>query len=77
VWPSLAIREAKHHDIPMEWLLPMVLIGAGFYVGWNIGANGAANCIGTTVGVRIISYRKAVSIMVVMVILAASCRVTT
>ena len=53
----------------MEWLFPAILIVAGFYVGWNIGANDAANCIGTTVGAQIISYRKAVLIMSVMVIL--------
>ncbi len=53
----------------MEILLPLVLILAGFYVGWNIGANDAANCIGTTVGAQIISYRKAVAIMALFVIL--------
>lgn len=49
--------------------MPVVLILAGFYVGWNIGANDAANCIGTTVGAQIISYRKAVTIMAIFVIL--------
>ena len=53
----------------MEALLPIVLIIAGFYVGWNIGANDAANCIGTTVGARIISFRQAVAIMAIFVIL--------
>ncbi len=53
----------------MDILLPLVLIVAGFYVGWNIGANDAANCIGTTVGAQIISYRKAVAIMALFVIL--------
>jgi PiT family inorganic phosphate transporter len=53
----------------MDVLLPVVLILAGFYVGWNIGANDAANCIGTTVGAQIISYRKAVMIMALFVIL--------
>jgi len=53
----------------MEILLPIVLILAGFYVGWNIGANDAANCIGTTVGAQIISYRKAVGLMALFVIL--------
>ena len=53
----------------MEFLLPLVLILAGFYVGWNIGANDAANCIGTTVGAQIIPYRKAVLIMAFFVIL--------
>lgn len=53
----------------MDILIPVVLILAGFYVGWNIGANDAANCIGTTVGAQIISYRKAVLIMAFFVIL--------
>ena len=43
----------------MDAVMPVVLIFAGLYVGWNIGANDAANCIGTTVGAQIISYRKA------------------
>jgi PiT family inorganic phosphate transporter len=49
--------------------ISIILILAGFYVGWNIGANDAANCIGTTVGAQIISYRKAVAIMAIFVIL--------
>ena len=53
----------------MDILLPIMMILAGFYVGWNIGANDAANCIGTTVGAQISSYRKAVMIMAVFVIL--------
>ena len=53
----------------MEILIAVVLVLAGFYVGWNIGANDAANCIGTTVGAQIISYRKAVLIMAFFVIL--------
>ncbi len=53
----------------MEFILPFVLILAGFYVGWNIGANDAANCIGTTVGAQIITYRQAVAVMAVFVIL--------
>ncbi|HET6566221.1 MAG TPA: anion permease, partial [Xanthomonadales bacterium] len=55
--------------MPTEFLLPLAMILAGFYVGWNIGANDAANCIGTTVGAQIVSYRKAVIIMAVFVIL--------
>ena len=53
----------------IDVLLPATLILAGFYVGWNIGANDAANCIGTTVGAQIISYRKAVLLMAIFVIL--------
>jgi PiT family inorganic phosphate transporter len=56
----------------IDWLLPAVMIIAGFYVGWNIGANDAANCIGTTVGAQIISYRKAVVIMAIFVILGGA-----
>ena len=56
----------------MEVIFPVILILAGFYVGWNIGANDAANCIGTTVGAQIISYRKAVLIMAFFVILGGS-----
>jgi PiT family inorganic phosphate transporter len=65
----LAMGGLKHDNVKMDFLLSVILILAGFYVGWNIGANDAANCIGTTVGAQIISYRKAVAIMAVMVIL--------
>ena len=53
----------------MEILLVSTMIAAAVYVGWNIGANDAANCIGTTVGAGIISYRKAVLLMAGFVIL--------
>lgn len=50
-------------------LLAAVLLIAAFYVGWNIGANDAANCIGTTVGAQILSYRKAAVMMAFFAIL--------
>ena len=53
----------------METLIAIILTIAGFYVGWNIGANDAANCIGTTVGARIISFRRAAILMAFFVIL--------
>jgi len=53
----------------MEFLIGALLILAAFYVGWNIGANDAANCIGTTVGARVLSYRNAALMMAVFVIL--------
>jgi PiT family inorganic phosphate transporter len=53
----------------MDILFVGLLLAAAFYVGWNIGANDAANCIGTTVGAQIISYRKAALLMAVFVIL--------
>ena len=49
-----------------------VLFIAGAYVGWNIGANDAANCIGTTVGSGLLSYKKAVTLFSIFVILGAT-----
>ncbi len=45
------------------------MLAAGFYVGWNIGANDAANCIGTMVGAQIMSFRKAALLMGAFVII--------
>jgi len=56
----------------MEILLIIAMLAAAFYVGWNIGANDAANCIGTTVGAQIVSYRKAALLMSVFVILGGT-----
>jgi PiT family inorganic phosphate transporter len=54
----------------MDWsILPLLLMG--FYIGWNIGANDAANCIGTIVGSRWLSYRRAIVLMAVFVVLGA------
>jgi len=53
----------------MEFLIGALLLAAAFYVGWNIGANDAANCIGTTVGSQVLSYRNAALLMAVFVIL--------
>lgn len=50
----------------------IILIAAGFYVGWNIGANDAANCIGTTVGARVVSYRTAAILMGIFVTLGGA-----
>ncbi len=49
----------------------MLLLGAGAYVGWNIGANDTANCIGTTVGCGLISFRNAVILVSVFAIIGA------
>ena len=53
----------------METLVSVILVLAGIYVGWNIGANDAANCIGTTVGAQVMPYRRAVALMAVFVVL--------
>ncbi|MCK5586347.1 inorganic phosphate transporter, partial [Candidatus Bipolaricaulota bacterium] len=50
-------------------LIPLLLAGA--YVGWNIGANDAGNCVGTTVGAGLLSYRKAILLVAVFVVLGA------
>ena len=47
------------------------MLGAGAYVGWNIGANDTANCIGTTVGCGLIPFRKAAILVSVFVIIGA------
>ena len=46
-------------------LLIFILLTAGAYVGWNIGANDTANCIGTTVGCGLFSFRRAVILVAV------------
>lgn len=40
-------------------------------MGWNIGSNDAANAMGVAVGGRVISYRRAISLMILFVLLGA------
>ncbi len=47
------------------------MLGASAYVGWNIGANDTANCIGTTVGCGLLSFRRAVALVAAFAILGA------
>ncbi|RLE39034.1 inorganic phosphate transporter [Candidatus Acetothermia bacterium] len=42
---------------------------AGAYVGWNIGANDAANCIGTSVGSGLLSFRRAIIIVSIFAVI--------
>jgi len=49
----------------------ILLILVGLYVGWNIGANDTANCIGIPVGSGLISYRKIVYLVAIFVVLGA------
>ena len=48
-----------------------MILGAGAYVGWNIGANDTANCVGTSVGCGLISFRNAVILVAIFSILGA------
>ena len=47
------------------------MLGASAYVGWNIGANDTANCIGTAVGCGLLTFKKAVILVAVFAILGA------
>jgi len=55
----------------MSLALAVLITVAGLYVGGNIGANDAANCIGPAVGARLIRYRMAVVMVAMFVILGA------
>lgn len=48
-----------------------ILLAAGAYVGWNIGANDTANCIGTTVGAGLLPFRRAALIVGIFAIVGA------
>lgn len=52
-------------------LITTILLVAGFYVGWNIGANDAANCIGTSVGSGILNYKRAILLVAIFAVLGA------
>ncbi len=47
------------------------MLGAGAYVGWNIGANDTANCIGTTVGCGLVPFRKAAILVAAFAVIGA------
>ena len=50
------------------WELTVLFI-AGAYVGLNAGANDAANCIGVPVGSGLLSYRKAIILVIIFAFL--------
>ena len=46
-------------------------MGASAYVGWNIGANDTANCIGTAFGCGLLSFKRAVIMVAISAVLGA------
>ena len=52
-------------------LLIIILVLTSLFIGWNIGANDAANCMGTSVGAGIINYRKAAILVGLFALLGA------
>ena len=55
---------------PIEPML-LILISAGAFVGWNIGANDTANCIGTSVGAGLLPFRVAALLVAGFALLGA------
>lgn len=53
----------------VSMILPLTL--AAFYLGWNLGANDGANCIGTSIGAGLISFRRGALLVAVFVVLGA------
>lgn len=56
----------------MDELIELIVAIVGFFVAWNIGANDTANCVGVAVGGRILSYRRAIAIVILFVLLGAT-----
>jgi len=51
-----------------------LLLAAGVFMGWSLGTNDAANAFGTAVGTKVVSWRTAVTIIAIMVIIGAFLR---
>ena len=48
-----------------------LLLFAGLFMGWSLGTNDAANAFGTAVATRVVSYRTAVIIIAICVVIGA------
>jgi PiT family inorganic phosphate transporter len=53
-------------------LVVLAAFMASFYVAWNIGSNNTGNAMGTAVGANVLSYRRAITLMIVFVPLGAA-----
>lgn len=49
----------------------LFFLSSGLFLGWSLGANDAANVFGSAVGSKMISFRKAVTILAIFVVLGA------
>ncbi len=50
----------------------LILLGvAGFYLGWNIGANDGGNCIGTSLGAGLVSFRRGALLVALFLVFGA------
>lgn len=52
-------------------IITILIVICGIFVGWTIGTNDAANCMGTSVGAGLVSHRKAVWVVAFMALLGA------
>ena len=55
----------------MIGLSSLTPLGGGIFLGWTLGSNDASNVFGTAVATRIISYKKAVWLCGITLILGA------
>lgn len=55
----------------MSIALIALIVFAGLYVGWNIGANDCGNCIGASVGAGLIRYRTGIVLVAIFVVAGA------
>ena len=49
----------------------LFFLSSGLFLGWSLGANDAANVFGSAVGSKMVSFRKAVIVLSVFVVLGA------
>lgn len=49
----------------------LIFLSSGLFLGWSLGANDAANVFGSAVGSKMISFKKAVVVLSLFVILGA------
>src|SRR3989339_465878 len=53
-------------------MLPeIILIMAGIYLAWSLGANDTANIVSTAIGAKILSFRQALTFLLICLILGA------